>query len=80
MKTADFEYDLARELIAQHSSPERDAARMLMLDPSSDSRDCSNLASHRFGRALDGSFLKQFALPRILRQRRGALELGARLI
>ena len=52
---------------------------MLMLDPSSDSRDCSNLAGHLFGRALDGSFLKQFALPRVLGQRRGALELSARL-
>lgn len=32
MKLADFDYDLPRELIAQHPLPERDASRMLLLD------------------------------------------------
>jgi len=36
LNTADFDYDLPRELIAQHPPPERDAARMLVLDPVSD--------------------------------------------
>lgn len=36
MKTADFDYELPQELIAQHPPPERDAARMLVLDPVSD--------------------------------------------
>src|SRR5207245_10561845 len=36
LKTADFDYDLPRELIAQHPPAERDAARMLVLDPFSD--------------------------------------------
>jgi S-adenosylmethionine:tRNA ribosyltransferase-isomerase len=34
MKTADFDYELPPELIAQHPPAERDAARMLVLDPS----------------------------------------------
>ena len=33
MKTADFDYALPGELIAQHPPAERDAARMLVLDP-----------------------------------------------
>lgn len=33
MRTADFDYELPRELIAQHPPTERDAARMLVLDP-----------------------------------------------
>jgi len=36
LKTADFDYDLPRELIAQRPPALRDAARMLVLDPSSD--------------------------------------------
>ena len=35
MRTADFDYQLPPELIAQHPAAERDAARMLVLDPSS---------------------------------------------
>jgi len=34
MRTADFDYELPPELIAQHPPAERDAARMLVLDPS----------------------------------------------
>jgi S-adenosylmethionine:tRNA ribosyltransferase-isomerase len=34
MRTADFDYELPAELIAQHPPPERDEARMLVLDPS----------------------------------------------
>lgn len=37
MKTADFDYELPAQLIAQHPPSERDAARMLVLDPA---RDC----------------------------------------
>ncbi len=33
MRTADFDYDLPAELIAQHPPAERDAARMLVVDP-----------------------------------------------
>ncbi len=33
MRTADFDYELPPELIAQRPPPERDAARMLVLDP-----------------------------------------------
>ena len=33
MRTADFDYELPPELIAQHPPAERDAARMLVLDP-----------------------------------------------
>jgi len=36
MRTADFDYELPPELIAQHPPAERDAARMLVLDPSGD--------------------------------------------
>lgn len=36
MKTADFDYELPVSLIAQHPPPERDAARMLVLDPARD--------------------------------------------
>ena len=36
MRTADFDYDLPPELIAQHPLDERDAARMLVLDPNTD--------------------------------------------
>lgn len=36
MKTADFDYALPAELIAQHPPSERDAARMLVLDPIGD--------------------------------------------
>jgi len=35
MRTDDFDYQLPTELIAQHPPAERDAARMLVLDPSS---------------------------------------------
>ncbi len=35
MRTDDFDYQLPAELIAQHPPAERDAARMLVLDPSS---------------------------------------------
>lgn len=35
MRTADFDYKLPPELIAQHPPAERDAARMLVLDPRS---------------------------------------------
>ncbi|HEY0493939.1 MAG TPA: tRNA preQ1(34) S-adenosylmethionine ribosyltransferase-isomerase QueA [Candidatus Dormibacteraeota bacterium] len=35
MKTADFDYQLPQELIAQHPLPERDSARMLVIDPAS---------------------------------------------
>jgi S-adenosylmethionine:tRNA ribosyltransferase-isomerase len=34
VRTADFDYELPPELIAQHPPAERDAARMLVLDPS----------------------------------------------
>jgi S-adenosylmethionine:tRNA ribosyltransferase-isomerase len=34
VRTADFDYELPAELIAQHPPAERDAARMLVLDPS----------------------------------------------
>lgn len=37
MQTTDFDYDLPVELIAQHPPAERDAARMLVLDPTTDS-------------------------------------------
>jgi S-adenosylmethionine:tRNA ribosyltransferase-isomerase len=37
LKTTDFDYELPAELIAQHPLPERDAARMLVVDPSTDS-------------------------------------------
>lgn len=37
MQTTDFDYDLPAELIAQHPPAERDAARMLVLDPTTDS-------------------------------------------
>ena len=36
MRTADFDYELPPELIAQHPPAERDAARMLVLDRSGD--------------------------------------------
>ena len=36
MKTADFDYQLPPERIAQHPPAERDAARMLVLDPTAD--------------------------------------------
>ena len=36
MRTADFDYDLPAELIAQHPLAERDAARMLVVDPNKD--------------------------------------------
>ena len=36
MRTADFDYDLPTELIAQHPLNERDAARMLVVDPNTD--------------------------------------------
>ena len=36
MKTADFDYDLPSALIAQHPLAERDAARMLVVDPKTD--------------------------------------------
>jgi S-adenosylmethionine:tRNA ribosyltransferase-isomerase len=36
LRTADFDYDLPPELIAQHPLAERDAARMLVVDPSTD--------------------------------------------
>jgi S-adenosylmethionine:tRNA ribosyltransferase-isomerase len=36
VKTADFDYELPVSLIAQHPPPERDAARMLVLDPARD--------------------------------------------
>jgi S-adenosylmethionine:tRNA ribosyltransferase-isomerase len=36
VKTADFDYDLPPDRIAQHPPPERDAARMLVLDPRAD--------------------------------------------
>ncbi len=36
MKTTDFDYELPPALIAQHPPPERDAARMLVLDPAHD--------------------------------------------
>lgn len=36
MRTADFDYDLPPELIAQHPLTERDAARMLIVDPNAD--------------------------------------------
>jgi S-adenosylmethionine:tRNA ribosyltransferase-isomerase len=32
MRTADFDYELPPELIAQHPPERRDAARMLVLD------------------------------------------------
>jgi S-adenosylmethionine:tRNA ribosyltransferase-isomerase len=35
MRTADYDYELPAELIAQHPPAERDAARMLVLDPRS---------------------------------------------
>ncbi|TMD64669.1 MAG: S-adenosylmethionine:tRNA ribosyltransferase-isomerase [Chloroflexi bacterium] len=35
MRTADFDYELPPELIAQHPPAERDAARMLVLEPAS---------------------------------------------
>src|SRR5256885_13976853 len=35
MRTDDFDYQLPPELIAQHPPAERDAARMLVLDPPS---------------------------------------------
>ena len=35
MRTADFDYELPPELIAQHPPERRDAARMLVLDPRS---------------------------------------------
>jgi S-adenosylmethionine:tRNA ribosyltransferase-isomerase len=35
VRTADFDYQLPPELIAQHPTVQRDAARMLVLDPSS---------------------------------------------
>ena len=38
------------------------------------------LTRHPLRGALHGSFLQEFALPYVLRQRRGALELGARLL
>ena len=38
------------------------------------------LTRHPFGHALRGSSLKELALARVLRQGRGALELGARLL
>jgi S-adenosylmethionine:tRNA ribosyltransferase-isomerase len=34
VRTADFDYELPVELIAQHPPAERDEARMLVLDPS----------------------------------------------
>src|ERR671934_1345145 len=37
LKTTDFDYDLPPELIAQHPPAQRDAARMLMVDPQADS-------------------------------------------
>ena len=36
MKTTDFDYELPKELIAQHPLTQRDAARMLVLDPAAD--------------------------------------------
>jgi S-adenosylmethionine:tRNA ribosyltransferase-isomerase len=36
MKTADFDYALPRGLIAQHPPPQRDGARMMVLDPAAD--------------------------------------------
>ncbi|MDQ6885102.1 MAG: tRNA preQ1(34) S-adenosylmethionine ribosyltransferase-isomerase QueA [Candidatus Dormibacteraeota bacterium] len=36
MRTTDFDYDLPAELIAQHPPAERDAARMLVVDPQQD--------------------------------------------
>jgi S-adenosylmethionine:tRNA ribosyltransferase-isomerase len=36
VRTADFDYDLPERLIAQRPLPERDAARMLVLDPARD--------------------------------------------
>ena len=39
MLTSDFDYDLPRELIAQHPPAERESARMLVLDRASGHRD-----------------------------------------
>ena len=38
MKTTDFDYELPPALIAQHPPEERDGARMLVLDPGTDTR------------------------------------------
>jgi S-adenosylmethionine:tRNA ribosyltransferase-isomerase len=43
MRTADFDFELPPELIAQHPSPERDQSRLLVLD-----RSTGRVAHHQF--------------------------------
>ncbi|HEV3096195.1 MAG TPA: S-adenosylmethionine:tRNA ribosyltransferase-isomerase, partial [Candidatus Dormibacteraeota bacterium] len=51
MRTADFDYELPPELIAQHPPDERDAARMLVLDPASG--DATHTTIRELPRYLD---------------------------
>jgi S-adenosylmethionine:tRNA ribosyltransferase-isomerase len=77
LKTADFDYELPTELIAQHPLPERDRARMMVVDPAADS--FTHTTVHELPRFLDPGDLVVFNDSRVLPARlRGRREDGGK--
>jgi S-adenosylmethionine:tRNA ribosyltransferase-isomerase len=75
LKTADFDYELPKELIAQHPLPERDRARMMVVDPAADS--FTHTTVRELPRFLDPGDLMVFNDSRVLPARlRGRREDG----